>query len=85
MVDHYDGAQSTPEQGGGAMRLLECARHLGLPHGDRRDARRYRHRLVVGMSDPIERIRYDDPDAPKLFDPLADRPTHGTGPRQPDR
>ncbi|MBM4515473.1 hypothetical protein GS438_26135 [Rhodococcus hoagii] len=30
------------------------------------------HRLVVGMTDPIERIRYDDPDAPKLFDPLAD-------------
>lgn len=24
------------------------------------------------MTDPIERIRYDDPDAPKLFDPLAD-------------
>lgn len=23
------------------------------------------------MSDPIERIRYDDPDAPKLFDPLG--------------
>ncbi|NKS90845.1 hypothetical protein GS831_20100 [Rhodococcus hoagii] len=24
-------------------------------------------RLVVGMTDPLERIRYDDPDAPALF------------------
>lgn len=24
------------------------------------------------MSGPIEGLRYDDPDAPKLFDPLTD-------------
>ncbi len=45
----------------------ERALGLGLPLGDRRDARGYWHRLVVGMTDPLERIRYDDPDAPALF------------------
>ncbi len=37
----------------------------GLHHRRRRDVRG--DRLGCAMTDPLERIRYDDPDAPSLF------------------